>query len=255
MQSQSKNPKLRSRELLTILKEILRARQISYLDISKKLGLSVAGVKKFMNADDCSVERLINLCDIAGISLFDLIKASHGDETYEELGLGVEQEQEILDDPIFLKFFWGLVIDRFNLSTLQTGLDITRPVLYSYLKRLDGWRMIKWEERDRIVHRPLKLLRFVTDGPLVRYLRKEYLPPLCMPSLKDTQRHCQIFRLSESSLHELNERLARLIQEFAHLALHEMRISDPEKLIPITLMTFVARSSPSGDMRVFRKQS
>ena len=58
------------------IKAHLRARGITYKDLSKELGISEQTIKRIFATCDCSLERLEGICALLHIELRDLIKTS-----------------------------------------------------------------------------------------------------------------------------------------------------------------------------------
>jgi hypothetical protein len=65
-------------QILGQLKHALRARRITYRRLGASIGMSESGVKKLFVVGDCSLGRLIDICDASGIAFEDLVIAAAG---------------------------------------------------------------------------------------------------------------------------------------------------------------------------------
>ena len=63
-------------KIKSLLKQIIKDRALSYLDVAKKLNLSEATVKRLLNGNDISLNSLISLCDVLDINFYDLFEQS-----------------------------------------------------------------------------------------------------------------------------------------------------------------------------------
>src|SRR6185503_15007171 len=66
--------------LLTQLKRLLRASGLRYADVAVLIGVSEKTVKRYMVGQSISVAILEKLCEVAGITLFELVELATSEE-------------------------------------------------------------------------------------------------------------------------------------------------------------------------------
>ncbi len=233
---------------MSALKPIMRRQKVTYKDVARRFDLSVAGVKKFINAEDGSTQRLVELCDFLGLTLQDAVNVVYQSEQYSASPLQEEQEQELLDELEFFRFFWSLLIDRMSLEDVRTRLKVPRRSVYHMLRKLDDWGVLCWGQGDEVKLRPLTLVRFIENGPISCYLRGIFLGNLmARPKGAHALSQIQYFRMSRQTLAELVTRQRELTDEFARRALQEMRTIDPTRLTSVTFFALLTNASPADE--------
>src|SRR5512143_1912149 len=87
--------------LVDALKRILKGRGITYANVAGGLGLSEASVKRMFSRRDFTLQRLEDVCRIAGLDFGELAHEA-GVEAAGMTHLTVEQEREIVSDPTLM---------------------------------------------------------------------------------------------------------------------------------------------------------
>src|SRR4030095_3686674 len=89
---------MQASSLVDALKRMLKGRDLTYADVATGLGLSEASVKRMFSRRDFTLQRLEDVCRIAGIEFVELVRAVAEEDTGASQ-LTIEQEQEIVSDP------------------------------------------------------------------------------------------------------------------------------------------------------------
>src|SRR5512139_276816 len=84
--------------LVDALKRMLRGRGITYATVARALDLSEASVKRMFSRRDFTLQRLEEVCQVAGIDFAELVREASGEQA-GMTHLTVEQEEEIVSDP------------------------------------------------------------------------------------------------------------------------------------------------------------
>ena len=203
--------------LVDALKRMLKGRGITYAGVATGLGLSEASVKRMFSRRDFTLQRLEDVCRVAGIDFGELVHEA----TVEETGithLTVQQEEEIVSDPkLMLVAFCA--VGHWTLQQIVDTYDISRTECIRYLTRLDRRKIIELQPGNRI--RPLisRTFSWLPDGPIQRYFRSrveaEYLS-------SNFDRPGELFlfvsgMLSRASTAELIARMRRVAGDFGDL--------------------------------------
>ena len=203
--------------LVEALKRMLRARDVTYVQVAQVLGLSEASIKRMFARQDLTLQRLEQVCRAAGIEFDELVRAANEDQG-RITHLTVEQEQEIVSDPT-LMLVALCAVGHWTYDEILATYALTEHELTGCLARLDRRRIIELQPGNRI--RPLiaRTFTWLPDGPIQRYFRdrveREYLS-----SRFDRQGELMLFvsgMLSKRATEEMIARLRKVAGEFADL--------------------------------------
>ena len=203
--------------LVDAIKRLLKGKGITYAVVARELDISEASVKRMFSRRDFTLQRLEDVCRIAGIDFAELAQAV-GTEDTGIAHLTEEQEEEIVSDPM-LMLVALCAVGNWTVEQILETYDLTREECIECLTRLDRRRIIELQPGNRI--RPLisRTFSWLPDGPIQRYFRSrveaEYLGgKFARPE--------ELFlfvsgMLSRHSTGELIVRLRRTASEFAEL--------------------------------------
>jgi transcriptional regulator with XRE-family HTH domain len=203
--------------LVDALKRLLKGKGMTYATVAQGLDISEASVKRMFSRRDFTLQRLEDVCRLAGIELADLARAVTAEYT-GMAHLTVEQEEEIVSDPTFLLVAL-CAVGNWTVEQITETYDLTLAECIECLTRLDRRRIIELQPGNRI--RPLisRTFSWLPDGPIQRYFRSrieaEYLG-----GKFDRPEELFLFvsgMLSRQSMGELIIRLRRTAREFAEL--------------------------------------
>jgi transcriptional regulator with XRE-family HTH domain len=201
--------------LVDALKRMLRGRGITYATVARALDLSEASVKRMFSRREFTLQRLEEVCQVAGIEFAELVREASGEQA-GMTRLTVEQEQEIVSDPR-LMLIALCAVGNWTFDDIVQTYDLPPAEVLRYLARLDRRRIIELLPGNRI--RPLisRTFSWLPDGPIQRYFRErvehEYLG-----SKFDRAGELFLFvsgMLSKASTAELIARLRKVAGEFA----------------------------------------
>jgi transcriptional regulator with XRE-family HTH domain len=215
--------------LVDALKRLLKARGITYAVVAAGLDISEASVKRMFSRRDFTLQRLEDVCRLAGVDFADLARAV----TTENAGvacLSVEQEEEIVSEPKLLLVAL-CAVGNWSVEQIIATYDLTLAECIECLTRLDRRRIIELQPGNRI--RPLISRTFTwrPDGPIQRYFRSRVEAEFLGGNF---DRPDELFlmvsgMLSRQSLGELIVRLRRTAREFAELHRDDLRLPISER--------------------------
>ena len=110
--------------LVSELKRYLKAQGLTYSQIAAQLGLSESSVKRMFSHRAFSLDRLEQICNIAGIEISDLVELMNQHRAYiSELTL--DQEELLVAQPKLLLMAYHL-ITGWQLEQITTTFDSRR---------------------------------------------------------------------------------------------------------------------------------
>ena len=201
--------------LVDALKRVLKARGLTYADIARELDLSEASVKRIFSKRDFTLERIDEVCRLAGIDFADLARTAF-EQSSAAQQLTVEQEEAVVSDPALLLVAL-CAVNHWTFDEIASTYDLSPAELTRCLARLDRHRIVELAPGNRI--RPLIGGGFAwrPGGPIQRYfqarIQDEYLA-----SAFDKPDEVFLFvsgMLSHASRAELIARMRRVARDFA----------------------------------------
>lgn len=155
--------------LVDALKRLLKARGMTYATVAQGLDISEASVKRMFSRRDFTLQRLEDVCRIAGIEFADLTQAITSENT-GMAHLTAEQEEEIVSDPTLLLVAL-CAVGNWTVEQIMHSYNLTLAECVGCLTRLDRRRIIELQPGNRI--RPLisRTFSWRPDGPIQRYFR------------------------------------------------------------------------------------
>ncbi len=128
--------------LVDALKRMLKGQGLTYADVAAGLNLSEASVKRMFSRRDFTLQRLEDVCRLAGIDFADLARAV-SEHNAGISQLTVEQEEEIVSDPK-LMLVALCAVNNWTLEQIVATYEMSQAECIRCLVRLD---------RRRIIHR------------------------------------------------------------------------------------------------------
>jgi len=153
--------------LIDTLKRVLKMRGLTYRVLAAELGISEASVKRMFSNKSFSVERLEQVCDIAQISLVDLVKQM--DNEVRSLDqLSEVQEQQVTSDPGLLLVAF-LIINGHSYEEIEKFYTFEKHVLIKYLTTLDKIKLIELLPNNRFYLLISPSFSWRVNGPIQQF--------------------------------------------------------------------------------------
>jgi DNA-binding Xre family transcriptional regulator len=163
---------INSQVILSTLKVALKKQKITYKDLGNKLNLTEAAIKKQFQAPDISFSRVLQICDVLGVSVNGLIDAAKL-KPIEELSLSKAQESYFLKHPREFLFFLKLSEERGNVEKTNNDFQFNESQLWSTLKKLDDHGLIKLHKSNKVELIFGSLVNVSAKNPLMSQLKYE----------------------------------------------------------------------------------
>ena len=202
--------------LIDALKRVLREQGITYADVAQRLELSLPSVKRLFADRQFTVQRLDQVCELAGIEITDLVRRMQADKEIHQLEW--EQEQELVSDPKLLIVAVS-ALNRWSFRDILATYIIKEPELIQRLARLDRMKLIELMPGNRI--RPLASTDFQwhKGGPIQRFFEAQVQNDFfrCTFEKPGELRLFVTGMLSRESNGQLQQKMQRLAQDFRSL--------------------------------------
>ena len=123
--------------LLSTVKTLLKNRSMNYSAFAALMGMSESGVKKMLNGEDCSMSRLIQVSNVLGVPLHELLKLSNTNEPHTIRLTPVQQDYFVENMPYFY-FYATLVEHLYSRDAIQEVTGLSDASTDLYLRQLNS---------------------------------------------------------------------------------------------------------------------
>lgn len=204
--------------LIAALKRVLKGRGITYAQVAVALSLSEASVKRLFSEENFTLQRLEQVCQLAGVTLTELARMVE-DDSDASVVLSEAQEQVLVQQPRLLLVLY-LLLNQYTLEDIVRDYQIDELEGVQLLAQLDRMGLIELQPGNRVRLRISRFLGWREDGPIRRFfderVREEFFE-----SRFDQPGETLKFvsgMLSRTSLRLIERKLALLSQEFNEIA-------------------------------------
>jgi DNA-binding Xre family transcriptional regulator len=160
-------------DLVTAIKQALKADQRTYADLAQSLGLAESSVKRMLARGDMPLSRIDAICRVLGLDFAELARrVADGQPTLDELS----QEQEtavVADKKLLLCAICAL--SQWTLEQITSCYRLSEAECISYLAQLDRIGIIELRTLNRYRLKLSKTFRWRPHGPVMSYFREEAL--------------------------------------------------------------------------------
>ncbi|MCW8127128.1 helix-turn-helix domain-containing protein [Microbulbifer halophilus] len=228
--------------LFGALKQVLKAQGIRYRDLADLMQTSEPTIKRLFQDQDCKLSRLIDICDVLGISFSDLMELA-SKTPIEPTTLSLATEQALAADPGLMAFFM-LLVSEINLEAIARQNQLSRSDLYLYLRELEKLGLIRLGRNDSIHFAVKRPIRWRLDGPLhhtlVRVNQRFVKEALSSHGTGHFPFYSASRLFSEYSIRQLNEEVGRLYQRFQQQAALDQMFYPVDQLTPFKMVSTIA---------------
>ena len=211
-------------ELVSALKGELKRQNLSYANVAGRLSVSESTIKRLFAKGNFSLQRLAEVCELAGLEIGDLaVVADEKRRNVEQLG--EEQETTLVDDPKLLLLAF-LLLNDWQVEEILNTYAIEELEAVQLLAKLDRLKIIDLMPGNRVRMRLSRRFVWRTRGPIQRFFERQVQSEF-FASRFDRPGELRLVlhgMLSEQSIYGLHQRLERLAEEF------EVRVREDRNL-------------------------
>ena len=216
--------------LIDALKEVLKARGVTYARIAKGLGLSEASVKRTFAQQSFTLERLEDVCALLGIEISDLARmVAH--ESASPAQLTWDQEKELVSDPKLLLVAVH-ALTHWTFEQIASTYTFSRAECTRLLTRLDRLGIIELLPNNKIRVKVSRSFSWLPDGPIQQYFRAQ-LQNDFFRSRFDGPGELMVLvsgMLSRASIAIVHNRIRRLREDFSELHHNDLELPFDERV-------------------------
>lgn len=218
-----------SSRLVAVIKQELKARQISYRNLAECLDLSESAVKQMFSAGNFTLRRLDAICEILSLEFSELARLASNAPVGLQ-GLSVEEEERLIGDPMLMLVAY-CVVNGWTFEHITQRYRISDTECIKKLAQLDRMRMAELLPGNRI--RPLIGVNFQwqPNGPIEQFFRDEVQNQFFDSAFEgsDAIRYVKSGDITEATFNQLVNRLDSAAQLFDDLAREDHVIDSDQR--------------------------
>ncbi|MBF0277935.1 MAG: helix-turn-helix transcriptional regulator [SAR324 cluster bacterium] len=209
-----------TKQLIKALKQILKAKGITYRDLGMQLQLSEASIKRLFSQQSFSLKRLDEICSLLEISFYELAKMMKIDEQSPLLDfLSIEQESHLAENPGLLLYFY-LLINGWTFEEIIRSYEFSEIEATGKMLELDRLELIELFAENRFKLLVSKNFSWRKGGPVWERYKVQVQQEFFNSGFTGSNERLDLYtgELSEASRETFNRKLDRLLREFNELA-------------------------------------
>lgn len=212
-------PRSRTRQfplLIETLKAQLKAQGLTQRDVAGRLGVGLATVKRWLAGEGLTTQRMEDLCDLAKISLMELVEAAAREPPDRITKFSPSQERALAEDPQLFFIFFSL-LNGWPPEDCESELGIPSERMQPLLKRLVRLGLIDILPGGRVRALTVREVAWRQDGPLSKNFaaRKDFVE---RGGGADSLYISDFIKLSAAGLNEMRDLLAEMRREIHRIA-------------------------------------
>ena len=214
-------------DLVTALKNELKAAQITYADLARRLGMAESSVKRMFAKSDMSLSRVDAVCRALKLDFADLARrVAESQPLLTELTK--EQERAVVADKKLL-LVAICVLSQWTLEQMTGTYRLTEAEVIKCLVQLDRIGIIELRPLNRYRLKLAKTFRWRPHGPVMNYFRDHALLDYFAGGFDGEGEGLLLVHgsISRAIAPSFVDRLQRLAQDFAQQ--HQADQKLPEK--------------------------
>jgi DNA-binding Xre family transcriptional regulator len=200
------------------LKRLLKERGINYSAVARKLKLSHASVKRLFSQADFTLQRIDEVCELAGLEISDLVERMQQREAPASK-MTLEQEREIVSDPRLLLMTW-LALNKWRFDDIVKFYDFSQQEALKYLLKLDRLKLIELQPGNRVRLLVSRNISWRRDGPMHRFLHQVLLKEFFASDFSDPRSEFSFYaaEMSESVIAKIKRAIQNTLKECVEMS-------------------------------------
>ena len=199
------------------LKQALHREGVRNRDIAERLGVGIATVKRWLSGQGLTVDRLEDLCELASLTMAELVEQASAPNV--SIHLTLRQERELIAEDL-LGFLFFSLLNGWPPDVFQREFEVSDELMSDYLNRLWRLGLIELSGSGRV--RPMTGRRIIwrPGGPMARHFEK-HIKPLFVGmdfGAPDALYVSDIAKLSPAGVRQIASLMERVRIEFRQIA-------------------------------------
>jgi transcriptional regulator with XRE-family HTH domain len=216
-------------DLVLALKKELKAAEMTYADLAKRMGMAESSVKRMLAKGDMSLSRIDAICRVLTLDFAELARRV-ADAQPLLVELTQAQEKAVVAD-LKLLLVAICVLSQWTQEQIVSTYRLSTAECTKYFVRLDHIGVIELKPLNRYRLKLAKTFRWRPHGPVMDYFRNHALHDYFSGSFDGHGEGLVLAHgsISRSLAPSFVERMQRLAQDFSQQHLADQRLAEKER--------------------------
>ena len=216
-------------DLVQIIKQELKAAQLTYADLAQALGMAESSVKRMLAKAEMPLSRIDAICRVLKIDFADLARQV-ADKQPLLAQLTLAQERAVVADKKLL-LMAICVLSQWTLEQVSSAYRLSLAEGIACLVQLDRIGIIELKPGNRYRLKLAKAFRWHAHGPVMEFFREHALLDYFGGGFDGAAEGLLLVHgsISRSLAPSFIERMQRLAQDFAQQHLADQRLPEAER--------------------------
>jgi transcriptional regulator with XRE-family HTH domain len=216
-------------DLITALKQELKAAHMTYADLARAMGMAESSVKRMLAKGDMSLSRIDAICQALKLDFAELARRV---ADAQPLLSEMTQEQEsavVADKKLLLVAI--CVLSQWTPEQVTTRYRLSDAECVKYLAQLDRIGIIELRPMNRYQLKLAKTFRWRPHGPVMNYFREHALLDYFSGGFDDAGEGLLLVHgsVSRTLAPMFMERLQRVAQDFAQQHQTDQKLAEGDR--------------------------
>lgn len=161
-------------QLVTVLKQHLKAAGLTYRDVAGALGLSEPSIKRLLTTGRLTVERLALLCELLGLTMAELLQEADASAPRLRTLTPAQEAQLVSNQGLLLVAV--CVLNQWPLDNIVATYRLSKAECIKHLLVLERMGLAHLKPGNRIRLLVARDFDWLPDGPIRQFFLREGLP-------------------------------------------------------------------------------
>lgn len=215
--------------IINALKAELKLAKLTYADLGRELGLAESSVKRMFAKGDMPLKRIDEICRVLKCDFSELARKIADVELLRD-ELTVEQERAVVADRRLLVIAL-CALSQWPFEQILSTYTFTEAEAVRHLVHLDRLGVIELKPLNRYRLKVAKTFRWRSNGPVMQFFRDQGLADYFSGGFDGEAEMVSLVHghISLPMAKVFQERLQRVVQDFAQQHLTDQRLSPAHK--------------------------
>jgi transcriptional regulator with XRE-family HTH domain len=127
------------------LKKIMKSKGFTYKSLAQELQVAESTLKRIFSQKNCSLDKLMSICDVVGVSFSDLVSLYENNKL-PVIKIDKELEKFFLDQPEYFKFYRQFTLYK-SAKIVQEKNQLTEKCVSLYCEKLSQLGLLKLNKK------------------------------------------------------------------------------------------------------------
>lgn len=217
---------MNAEKLLLTLKQQLKHKGFTYLQVGQHLGISSSSVKRCFADKSFSLQRIEQLCELLGLDLLQLMQLA-AEPSAQLSELSWQQEQQLVDNPRLL-LVGVCLLNRCSFDDIYQKYEYEHAELIGFFVVFDRFGVIELLANNRYRLKISPNFTWHANGPIQKFFASSVLDNFLRPAPQNEASSTRFLwaMLCPESCRELSRKINHLIEDY-------LLLSDKDKKLPM----------------------